>query len=186
MCSWDFTCNLPIVLMSGPKARTLRLRLRSRHLTTGTQKTPWSHNDVYIYTVQLPVVPIWHLVLSIWCLNHWTIQLVAVMVGTELKWLVRTFLPHMAAGISLEASVLPALGSAKLWASGRCLAWDGWISLFFLDTWSRWTCCLHFKHELADVIQISATWCLGFGSCLITEVSSVWHRQMNQLASPKL
>ncbi|CAE8703731.1 unnamed protein product, partial [Polarella glacialis] len=32
--------------------------------------------------------------------------------GSELKWLVRTFLPHMAAGISLEASVLPALGAA--------------------------------------------------------------------------
>eukprot|EP00435_Cladocopium_sp_Y103_P013287 s1240_g3.t1 len=38
--------------------------------------------------------------------------------GTELKWLARTFLPHMAAGISLEASVLPALGSAVLWQRG--------------------------------------------------------------------
>lgn len=39
--------------------------------------------------------------------------------GTELKWLARTFLPHMAAGISLEASVLPALGSAVLWQRAR-------------------------------------------------------------------
>ncbi|OLP83677.1 DNA ligase [Symbiodinium microadriaticum] len=31
--------------------------------------------------------------------------------GTELKWLVRTFMPHMA-GVSLESSVLPALGSS--------------------------------------------------------------------------
>eukprot|EP00913_Durusdinium_trenchii_P016058 g15092.t1 len=44
--------------------------------------------------------------------------------GSELKWLVRTFLPHMAAGISLEASVLPALGAAYVWhmERGRALA----------------------------------------------------------------
>eukprot|EP00434_Breviolum_minutum_P032821 symbB.v1.2.029028.t1/scaffold3130.1/size80623/4 len=42
--------------------------------------------------------------------------------GSELKWLVRTFLPHMAAGISLEASVLPALGAASLWKRGRSSA----------------------------------------------------------------
>ena len=34
--------------------------------------------------------------------------------GSESKWLVRTFVPHMAAGISLEASVLPALGGAAI------------------------------------------------------------------------
>ena len=34
--------------------------------------------------------------------------------GTELKWLVRTFVPHMQCGISLEASVLPALAAAAL------------------------------------------------------------------------
>lgn len=32
--------------------------------------------------------------------------------GSEIKWLVRTFQPQMACGISLEASVLPALGIA--------------------------------------------------------------------------
>ena len=32
--------------------------------------------------------------------------------GVETKWLVRTFLPHMSAGISLEASVLTAMGGA--------------------------------------------------------------------------
>ena len=34
--------------------------------------------------------------------------------GTEIKWLVRTCVPHMACGISLEASVLPALASGAL------------------------------------------------------------------------
>ena len=34
--------------------------------------------------------------------------------GVEIKWLVRTALPHVAVGISLEASVLPALGAAAL------------------------------------------------------------------------
>ncbi|CAE7702361.1 LIG6 [Symbiodinium sp. CCMP2456] len=38
--------------------------------------------------------------------------------GTELKWLVRTFMPHMAAGVSLESSVLPALGAAAAMAAG--------------------------------------------------------------------
>ena len=33
--------------------------------------------------------------------------------GVEIKWLVRTALPHVAVGISLEASVLPALGAAR-------------------------------------------------------------------------
>eukprot|EP00439_Symbiodinium_sp_Y106_P066900 s1130_g10.t8 len=37
--------------------------------------------------------------------------------GTELKWLVRTFMPHMAAGVSLESSVLPALGAAAAMAA---------------------------------------------------------------------
>ena len=37
--------------------------------------------------------------------------------GSEVKWLVRTFVPHMQCGVSLEASVLPALGMAAL-ASG--------------------------------------------------------------------
>eukprot|EP00965_Chrysotila_dentata_P155286 5130287-Pleurochrysis_carterae.AAC.1 len=32
--------------------------------------------------------------------------------GTEAKWLMRTFLPHMAVGISLEASVLPSVAAA--------------------------------------------------------------------------
>jgi DNA ligase-1 len=35
-------------------------------------------------------------------------------VGTELKWLVRTCVPHMSCGVSLEASVLPALAAAAL------------------------------------------------------------------------
>ena len=34
--------------------------------------------------------------------------------GSEVKWLVRTFVPHMQCGVSLEASVLPALGMAAL------------------------------------------------------------------------
>ena len=34
--------------------------------------------------------------------------------GTEIKWLVRTCVPHMACGISLEASVLPALAAGAL------------------------------------------------------------------------
>ena len=40
--------------------------------------------------------------------------LLRASVGTELKWLVRSFVPHMSCGISLEASVLPALASAAL------------------------------------------------------------------------
>ena len=32
--------------------------------------------------------------------------------GAELRWVARTLVPHMAAGISLEAKVLPALGAA--------------------------------------------------------------------------
>ena len=40
--------------------------------------------------------------------------LLRAAVGTELKWLVRTFVPHMTCGISLEASVLPALAAAAL------------------------------------------------------------------------
>ena len=38
--------------------------------------------------------------------------LLRAAVGSELKWLVRTFQPHMQCGISLEATVLPALGGA--------------------------------------------------------------------------
>lgn len=34
--------------------------------------------------------------------------------SSELKWLVRTFIPHMSCGISLEASVLPALAVASV------------------------------------------------------------------------
>ena len=31
-------------------------------------------------------------------------------------------MPHMAVGVSLEASVLPALGAAQLWRHGRATA----------------------------------------------------------------
>ena len=41
-------------------------------------------------------------------------SLLRAAVGSELKWLVRSFVPHMACGISLEASVLPALAGAFL------------------------------------------------------------------------
>ena len=41
-------------------------------------------------------------------------RLVRASRGTEAKWLLRTFVPHMESGISLEAAVVPALAKACL------------------------------------------------------------------------
>ena len=35
--------------------------------------------------------------------------------GQETKWVVKTLMAHMSVGVSLEATVLPNLGAAKVW-----------------------------------------------------------------------